>query len=189
MPEHLLAVVAAPGRDVPAHVTGLLMPLDVEVVGMQLSHPPGSDLWWIQLSVRAPSPARVELLVKRLNRLVDVLRVVPPEPGGHRRQSVYVRLRPETVALGQIGETGAVVPRGDARTVHRGVGAAPDRRARSVRGFRVDAPSTRGSRSRDRRGFGISYRRPADEPAATRNGRASFVYLATGFAGEKDFYD
>lgn len=103
MPEHLLAVVAGPGRDVPARVTGLLMPLDVEVIGMQLSHPPDSELWWIQLTVRASS-ARLELFVKRLNRLVDVLKVVALEPGGHRRQSVYVRLRPEIADLGQVGD-------------------------------------------------------------------------------------
>lgn len=104
MSEHLLAVVAGPGRDVPARVTGLLMPFDVEVIGMQLSHPPDSELWWIQLSVRVASSARLELLVKRLNRLVDVLRVVALEPGGHRRQSAYVRLRPETADLAQVGE-------------------------------------------------------------------------------------
>lgn len=104
MPEHLLAVVAGPGRDVPARVTGLLMPLDVEVIGMQFSHPPDSELWWIQLTVRIASSTRLELLVKRLNRLVDVLRVVVLEPGGHRRQSVYVRLRPEVADLGQVGE-------------------------------------------------------------------------------------
>ncbi|NIH87113.1 hypothetical protein [Amycolatopsis granulosa] len=104
MQEHLLAVVAGPGSDVPARVTGLLLPSDVDIVGMQFSHPPDSQLWWIQLAVRVPSPDRLELLTKRLNRLVAVLRVVTLEPGGHRRQSVYVKLRPDTADLAQVGE-------------------------------------------------------------------------------------
>jgi acetolactate synthase-1/3 small subunit len=104
MPEQLLAVVAAPGREVAARVAGLCMPSDIEITGMQFSHPPESDLWWIQLTVRVPSAQRLELLTKRLNRLVDVLRVVALEPDGHRRQSVYVRLRPDTADLVQVGE-------------------------------------------------------------------------------------
>lgn len=102
--DHLLAIVAGPGGSVPARVAGLLLPSDIEVIGMQLSHPPDSELWWIQLAVRVPSADRLQLLTKRLNRLVDVLRVVTLEPDGHRRQSVYVRLRPEPAGLAQIGE-------------------------------------------------------------------------------------
>jgi acetolactate synthase I/III small subunit len=104
MPEHLLAVVAGPGRDVPARVTGLTLPSDIEIIEMQFSHPPDSGLWWIQLAVRVSSPERLELLTKRLNRLVHVRRVVTLEPDGHRRQSVYVRLRLDTADLVQIGQ-------------------------------------------------------------------------------------
>jgi acetolactate synthase I/III small subunit len=75
MPAHLLAVVAGPGRDVPSRVAGLLLPSDIDVIGMQFSRPPGSGLWWIQLTVDVPSLERLELLTKRLNRLVDVLKV------------------------------------------------------------------------------------------------------------------
>ncbi|MDQ7904629.1 hypothetical protein RB614_08850 [Phytohabitans sp. ZYX-F-186] len=82
MPEHLLAVVAGPGRDVPARVIGLPLPSDIDIIGMRFSHPPGSGLWCIQLTVDVPSAERLTLLTKRLHRLVDVLRVVPLEPGG-----------------------------------------------------------------------------------------------------------
>ncbi|WP_158605567.1 acetolactate synthase small subunit [Amycolatopsis panacis] len=51
-----------------------------------------------------PSAQRLELLTKRLNRLVDVLRVVTLELDGHRRQSVHVRLRPDSADLVQVGE-------------------------------------------------------------------------------------
>ncbi|MCP9953582.1 hypothetical protein [Actinomadura madurae] len=85
-------------------MTGLLLPPDIEITGMQFSHPPDSALWWIQLGVRVASPEGLELLIKRLNRLIDVLRVVTLEPDGHRRQSVYVRLRPAAGDLAQIGE-------------------------------------------------------------------------------------
>ena len=104
MPDYLLAVVTCPGRGVPARVAGLLLPTDIEITGMQFSHPPDSEAWWIQLAVRTPSAERLELLTKRLNRLVDVVRVVTLEPDGHRRQSVYVRLRPDATNLAPVGE-------------------------------------------------------------------------------------
>jgi acetolactate synthase-1/3 small subunit len=104
MSEHLLAVLAGPGRDVPARVAGMVLPWDIVVVGMQFSHPPDSTLWSIQLAVSVSSERRLELLTKRLNRLVDVRRVVRLEPDEHLRQSVYVRLRPGAAGLVQVGE-------------------------------------------------------------------------------------
>jgi acetolactate synthase-1/3 small subunit len=91
MPEFELVVVAAPGRDVPARVTTLLLPPDIEMIGMQFSHPPDSEVWWVQLAVRVPSRERLELLIGRLNRLVDVFNVVVLDPDDDCRQSVYVR--------------------------------------------------------------------------------------------------
>ncbi|MEW2507768.1 hypothetical protein AB0878_45640 [Amycolatopsis sp. NPDC047767] len=104
MSEHLLAVTASPGRHVPARIAGLVLPSDIEVSGLQFSRPPGPKLWWIQMTVRVPCQERLELLVKRLNRLVEVLRVVCVEPDGHLRQSVYVRLRPDAGSLAPVGE-------------------------------------------------------------------------------------
>ncbi len=72
---HELVVLAQPGRDVPSRVTGLLLPLDVELTALvftQVQHPDG---WHIELRVRTASPNGVELLRKRLHRLVSVRRV------------------------------------------------------------------------------------------------------------------
>nr|WP_271209002.1 acetolactate synthase small subunit [Rhodococcus wratislaviensis]GLK33437.1 acetolactate synthase small subunit [Rhodococcus wratislaviensis] len=104
MSEHQLVVVTGPGRDVPARVAGLLLPLDIEISSMQFSRQPDPELWWIQLAVRVPSEERLALLTKRLNRIVDVTRVVTVGPQGHRRQSVYLRLRPDVTDLVHIGE-------------------------------------------------------------------------------------
>lgn len=104
MPEHLLAVVACPGRQVLARVAGLVLPSGIEIMGMQCSHPPGSGLWWIQLTVRVSSREGLELLTKRLNRLVDVRRVVILEPDGHRTQSMYIRLQTAAADLVRISE-------------------------------------------------------------------------------------
>ena len=92
MPEFELVVVAAPGRDVPARVTTLLLPPDIEMIGMQFSHPPDSEVWRVQLAVRVPSRERLVLLIGRLNRLVDVFNVVMLDPDEHCGQSVYVRV-------------------------------------------------------------------------------------------------
>ncbi|RYF59816.1 MAG: hypothetical protein EOO27_08030 [Comamonadaceae bacterium] len=104
MSEHQLVVVTGPGRDVPARVAGMLLPLDIEITNMQFSRQSDPDLWWIQLAVRVPSQERLEFLTKRLNRLVDVTRVVTVGSTGHRRQSIYVRLRPDVTDLVHIGE-------------------------------------------------------------------------------------
>jgi len=104
MPEHLLAVVAGPGRDVPARVAGLRLPSDIEITGMQCNRAQEPSGWWIQLAVRVRSAQHLELLIKRLNRLVDVLRVVQVEADAHRRQSVYVRLSPGAADLVHVGE-------------------------------------------------------------------------------------
>jgi acetolactate synthase-1/3 small subunit len=104
MSEHLISVLAGPGRDVPARAAGLRLPMDVEIVSMQVSHPPDSNMWWIQLAVRVPATERLELLTKRLNRLVDVHQVVTLKQNVHLRQSVYVSLRSHTADLVEVGE-------------------------------------------------------------------------------------
>ena len=76
MREHHLFIVAGPARRVPARVALLLMPLDVEIVEIRFSRHPDSGFWWIRLAVRVASSAQLALLTARLNRLVDVHRVV-----------------------------------------------------------------------------------------------------------------
>lgn len=72
---HELDVVAQPGRDLPSRVAGLLLPLDVEVTALAFTQTQHPDGWHIQLSVRTTSDSGVELLRKRLHRLVGVRRV------------------------------------------------------------------------------------------------------------------
>jgi acetolactate synthase-1/3 small subunit len=94
-----LVVITGPGRNVLARVAGMVIPLDIEIIGMHLSPASVSGLKWLQLSVRVPSESRLELLIKRLNRMVDVTKVVVLEPEAHHRQSTYVLVRP------QVGDT------------------------------------------------------------------------------------
>ena len=104
MSEHHLVIVAGPGHDVLARVAGLLLPMDVEIISLQFSRQSDPDRWRIQLAVHVPSADRLELLTKRLNRLVDVTRVIIVGSRGHRRQSIYMRLRPDLADLVRIGE-------------------------------------------------------------------------------------
>lgn len=97
MLDYQLVIDAAAVRNVQARIAGLLIPLDVEIVGMQLCPATQPDTKRIQLSVRVPSGSRLETLVKRLNRMIDVIKVVVLDSGecDHHRQSVYVVVRPQ----------------------------------------------------------------------------------------------
>ena len=75
MQTHELVVLAQPGRDVPARVAGLLLPLDVEIIGLAFDQMQYPDGWFIQLTVRTTAAHSVELVKQRLHRLVSVRRV------------------------------------------------------------------------------------------------------------------
>ncbi|KUI39246.1 hypothetical protein [Mycobacterium sp. GA-2829] len=75
MPEQQLAIVTGPGRAVPARLTGMVLPLDIEIIHMTFAHPPQSDRWDVRLTVRVPTRERLDLLIARLNRLIDVIEV------------------------------------------------------------------------------------------------------------------
>jgi acetolactate synthase I/III small subunit len=98
--EHLLSVVATDTSVVPARVCGLLAQRNIAVSSIQMVKPAGGAYWCIQLVVCLGPEESVELVVKRLNRLVDVVKVV--EISGkphHERKSVFIRLRPATSDL------------------------------------------------------------------------------------------
>ncbi|MGB3481853.1 MAG: hypothetical protein WBB07_06485 [Mycobacterium sp.] len=84
MNEHQLVVLAGPGRDVPGRIATMLLPLDIEITEMAFTRAPATDGWHAQLTVRTPSGRGVELLDKRLNRLIDVHRVVHLPNDSHR---------------------------------------------------------------------------------------------------------
>lgn len=94
-----LVVITESGRNVLARAAGMVIPLDIEIVGMHLSPVSEAGPRWLQMSVRVPSESRLELLVKRLNRMVDVTKVVVLEPDAHHRQSTYVLVRPQVADL------------------------------------------------------------------------------------------
>ncbi|MBF4479706.1 acetolactate synthase small subunit [Rhodococcus rhodochrous] len=95
MVEYQLVVITESGRNVLARVAGMVIPLDIEIVGLHLNPVAESGPKWLQMSVRVPSESRLELLTKRLNRMVDVTKVVVLEPDSHHRQSTYVLARPD----------------------------------------------------------------------------------------------
>lgn len=72
MHTHELVVLAEPGRDVPSRVAGLLLPLDVEVTGLAFAQTQCPAGWFIQLTVHTTTAGGIELLRKRLHRLVSV---------------------------------------------------------------------------------------------------------------------
>jgi acetolactate synthase-1/3 small subunit len=83
--EHQLVVAARPGREVPVRITGLLIPLDIEMIAIHFTHPMRSEDWHVELTVRVPSGSHLDFLVKRLDRLIDVLHVCATglEGGSH----------------------------------------------------------------------------------------------------------
>ncbi|WP_455902107.1 hypothetical protein [Rhodococcus gordoniae] len=95
MIEHQLVVITESGRNVLARITGMAIPLDIEIIGLHLSPVAESGPKWLQMSVQVPSQSRLELLTKRLNGMVDVTKVVVLEPDAHHRQSIYVLARPD----------------------------------------------------------------------------------------------
>lgn len=80
MVEHLLSVLGTDSRTLPARVCGLLAQRNIPVSSVQMAKPVGSQHWWIQLVVCVDSTTEVQLVVNRLNRLVDVVKVSDDGP-------------------------------------------------------------------------------------------------------------
>jgi acetolactate synthase regulatory subunit len=76
MADHLLQVETTSSAEVPTRITRLLAQRRMRVRGLHMARRPSDDAWSIQLVVDVPDENQAELLVKRLNRLVDVIRVV-----------------------------------------------------------------------------------------------------------------
>jgi acetolactate synthase-1/3 small subunit len=93
--DRLICFLAADALTVPARVCGLLAQRQVDVGSIQMSRTPDRRLWWVQLFVRLEYVDHIQLLVKRISRLIDVIAVHDAGPaGGHQRRSVFVSLRP-----------------------------------------------------------------------------------------------
>jgi acetolactate synthase I/III small subunit len=103
--DRLLCVEATASSVVPRRITGLLAQRRMPVSSMHMSRRPEDGSWYIQLVVDLADASEVDLLVKRLNRVVDVVRVLVPDVGpSHQRQSLFVKLEPQRSALGSVAE-------------------------------------------------------------------------------------
>ncbi len=95
MYNRLICLLAADAQTVPARVCGLLVQRQVDVGSIQMSRTPDRRYWWVQLFVRLEYDDHIQLLVKRISRLIDVMAVHDAGPaGGHQRRSVFVNVRP-----------------------------------------------------------------------------------------------
>jgi acetolactate synthase I/III small subunit len=103
--ERLLWVLGSDSQTMPARVCGLLAQRNIPVNSIQMTKPADSQHWWIRLVVCVESMNEVELVANRLNRLVDVIKVidVSSEPS-HQRRSMFVRVRPAASDLMQVSE-------------------------------------------------------------------------------------
>ena len=88
MLERVLSVVAAGDRRVPSRICALLAQRVVTISSIKMSHNPATSRWIIELVACIEDDADLELLVKRLDRLVDVLEVVDI---GARREAQVLR--------------------------------------------------------------------------------------------------
>ncbi|WP_394617319.1 ACT domain-containing protein [Lentzea sp. JNUCC 0626] len=132
MHEHLICLTAADDHRALARLSAMLVQRKATITTMQFSRQPDSKSWWIQLIVRVESERERELVVKRLNRLVDIIKAFEvPGDGGHWRQTVFVALHPEpgeAVYIGQIaGSFGAEVLESDAAGIRLHLSADPRR--------------------------------------------------------------
>jgi acetolactate synthase small subunit len=81
MADRVVRVEATSSDEVPARITGLLAQRRMQVSSLHMARRLGDGAWSIQLTVTVADDNQAKLLVKRLNRLVDVVRVVDPDAG------------------------------------------------------------------------------------------------------------
>ena len=76
MANRVLRVEATSSDEVPARITGLLAQRRTQVSSLHMARRLGDGAWSIQLVVDVTDDNQATLLVKRLNRIVDVIYVV-----------------------------------------------------------------------------------------------------------------
>lgn len=82
MLERVLSLVAVDDRRVPSRICGLLAQRVVTISSIQMTHDHAASQWTIQLVACVANEFELELLIKRLERLVDVLTVTDIEATG-----------------------------------------------------------------------------------------------------------
>lgn len=76
MLERVLSLVAVGDGRVPSRICALLAQRVVTISSIQMIHDHAASQWTIQLVACVENERELELLIKRLDRLVDVLEVV-----------------------------------------------------------------------------------------------------------------
>jgi acetolactate synthase small subunit len=74
--ERVLSLIAVDDRRVPTRICGLLAQRVVTISSIQMTHDRAASRWTIRLVAYVETELELELLIRRLNRLVDVLEVV-----------------------------------------------------------------------------------------------------------------
>jgi acetolactate synthase small subunit len=69
-------VIATDSRWVPARICGMLAQRNIELRSIEMTGPGDGRFWRIQLAVSVSGRDEIGLLVRRLNRLIDVVEVV-----------------------------------------------------------------------------------------------------------------
>jgi acetolactate synthase-1/3 small subunit len=76
----------------------------VDIAGIQLIRDTENAQWTIHLVVCVEDEIELELVIKRLNRLIDVVKVIDLGSESHHRRSLFVRLRPVPSDVIHVGE-------------------------------------------------------------------------------------
>ena len=76
MLERVLSLIAVDDRRVPTRICGLLAQRVVTISSIQMTHDRAAARWTIRLVACVETDLEFELLIRRLDRLVDVLEVV-----------------------------------------------------------------------------------------------------------------
>lgn len=110
MTQRLLHIEAAPGSNVPARVTGLLAQRQISVSSLHAESQP-AGCWSIQVTAHVQDDQALERLVKWLNRLVDVTRVLVlsgADETARIRRSFFVTLTARPADLANVSATVAL---------------------------------------------------------------------------------
>ena len=94
MADRLLLVETTSSDEIPARIIRMLTQRRTQIVSLHMARRHNGGAWFIQLVVDVTGENEIELLVKRLNRLVDVISVVDADgvPTPHHTSASLKRL-------------------------------------------------------------------------------------------------
>lgn len=105
MADQLLCVIATDANLIPSRVCGVLEQRQVDINSIHMTRQPGDGSWRIEILIDVVRDGQLELIIKQLNRLIEVRTVVRIEDSSsEQRQSVFVTLTPAGVDLASVAE-------------------------------------------------------------------------------------